>query len=234
MVTTDTDLLSDFREQYTFSPTILTLTFSNDSSNKHQRCLDKSPRKTNFYQEEKRPTTSRMADFDVRNSNIHDSLLSSSSYTWHRRPNRVEEIAPAPDLVYRYSHMEEPKTKKSTPMHSRSRSGSSTSRSLSAHSPRSPQRSHRSPTPSSPRKYPQQYNSIYEYILQSIKDIEQNRNLKQEKFSTLIKRPQNDDIILQRALSARKHVTTKIYKKDLQNAKDMMYNATQSDEQTYL
>lgn len=208
----DIDSTSDFRKKHALSSNALLLTLPDDSSTKNKQSHANHHIELHSHQQEKYQTTPRLVDLHV-----DDSLL--LSYNWQRQSDKVEQLAPAPDIAYRYTYLEKAKRKKSAPMTSVHRFSSSSSRSSSAHSQHSEQQSPRLRTArssssnisdSSERKYPQQYRTVYEYILQSLRDIERRRNLKQEQFPTRIKRPLNDDVVLQRVLSAKKYSATPI------------------------
>jgi hypothetical protein len=220
----DINSTSDFRKKHALSSNALLLTLPDDSSTKNKQCQANPHIELHSHQQEKYQTT----------PHVDDSLL--LSYTWQRQSDKVEQLTPAPDIAYRFTYLEKAKRKKTAPMTSVYRFSSSNSRSSSAHSQRSEQQQQSSrlttarsssynTSDSSERNYPQQYRTVYEYILQSLRDIERRRNLKQEQFPTRIKRPLNDDVVLQRVLSAKKYSATptkpiSISKNDFRNTQN--------------
>ena len=64
------------------------------------------------------------------------------------------------------------------------------------------------PSESSQKKsFSHQYHNIYDYIRNSIRQIERQRNLKQQNITSRVQRPQNEDSTFRRVLADRKITT---------------------------
>ncbi|CAF0878638.1 unnamed protein product [Rotaria sordida] len=248
MAATDIDLTLYFRKKHTPPPSVLLLKLPhNNSPTKDQQLRSNPSVELRSRQQKKRLATAPTFRVHVNNSDSRDSSISPSG--WQRHSDKIAQIAPAPDVVYRNTHMEEPKREKSATNNSDYRSHISTSRSPSPRSQHSQHSQQQQQLPrlktassssyntsnSSQRKYHYQYRTVYDYIRQSIKQIERQRNLKQQNFSARIKRPQNDDIVLRRVLGEKKNSTTSnissTFKNDIRNPENFLNYVNHSREQ---
>jgi hypothetical protein len=231
MATVDTDLTLVFRKKHTPPPSVLLLTVPNDKTQKEQQHRVSPTIELRSRQQKTRQIPPHTANLNVNHSEIHDS----SSYAWQRYSDRLAQIIPAPDVAYRNTYLEETKKDRistiNTDYHSRSPSPRS-QQSL----PRLKTASVSSQNTSNSLKknpYPQ-YRSVYDYIRQSIKQIERQRNLKQN-FASRVKRPQNDDDVLRRVLSDKRtsaqSKNSSILKTDLQNPQSLVNYMNHSREQ---
>ena len=220
----DMNTNENLRDKHSFSPRIFSPIFPNEQIISNQRSSRSPSAKMRSTQQ--RPLTSRTNRSNVNTFTQHKPTL--LSYTWLRKSERIDPIVPAPDLIYRYAYLEGPKRKKTAPM---SRSFSSPKWSTEQTLLRSTMTL--SPSPSSPRQSP----SIYNYILHSFRENDRQRNSKEERFSACIKRPLNDDVVLQRALSPRRCSTPRqkllSSKEDFRSTQTMDAYITQSADQTY-
>ena len=220
MTTADIDLTLHFRKKRTPPPSVLILRLPNDKTPKAQQRRISPTVELRSRQQKTHQATSNINVLHINNSDVHES--SASSYGWQRHTDKINQVAPAPDVAYKNTYLDEPKREKSAVINADYRSRLSNSRSPSPRSQHSQQQLSRLKTAStashntsnsSQRKQYQQYRTVYDYIRQSIKEIDRQRNLKQQNFSTRIKRPQNDDVILRRVLGEKKSpITPKIYK----------------------
>jgi hypothetical protein len=221
MTTADIDLTLHFRKKYTPPPSVLqakALAHEHSAKDRPHRVspsLERRSRPPKY-----RHATAHTVTVQVNNLDLHETSI--SSYGWQRHSDKASQLLPAPDVVYRNTYMEAPKQEKSATQTSDSRSRVSSPRSLSPrsqHSQPPPQpfprlktastASQRTVESSSTRKYDHhQYNSVYDYIRDSIRQIERQRNLKQKYFATRIKRPQNEDTTLRQALREKKNSAT--------------------------
>ncbi|UJR33820.1 hypothetical protein I4U23_021244 [Adineta vaga] len=221
LTTTDTDNLAEFREKHAFSPNILSLTFPNENFTNNQQLSHSPSAKLHFHRQQRRPMTSYTVRSNSNTYNLQNSTL--LSYTWLRKYERVDPIVPAPDLLYRYSHLEAPKRKKTTPM---SHSFSFSTRPISQPPVR----------PKTAISLSRQSPSVYDSILHSFRETQRERYRKQENFPTHIKRPLNNDIILQRALSPKRYPTCVKQilssKEDFRHIQTMNTYITQSIDET--
>lgn len=222
MATNDIDLTLFFRKKHTPPPSVLLVAAPNDKTHK-----DDQPRATptgeiRSRQQKVRLATPHTATVNVNYSEVHDT--STSSYAWQRHSDKLTQIIPAPDVAYRNTYLDKSSTVSSD---YRSRSPSPRSQQSQPPLPRLKTASVSSQdTSNSLKKTPYaQYRTIYDYIRQSIKQIERQRNFKQN-FSSRIKRPQNDDDVLRRALGdKRTSAASKNYplsKPDLRNADSLV------------
>ena len=217
MNTADIDLTLHFRRKHTPPPSVLQ---ARPAVHGHS-AKDRPHRVSPSVERRSRPAKYRHATahtVTVQVNNLDLNETSISSYGWQRHSEKATHLLPAPDVVYRNTYMEGPKREKSATGTSDARSHVSSPRSLSPrsqHSQQPPQPLPRLKTAStgsqltsepSSRKYDHsQYNSVYDYIRDSIRQIERQRNLKQKYFATRIKRPQNDDSTLRHALGQKKN-----------------------------
>lgn len=216
MATVDVDLALNLRKKYTPPPSALQTRRIHEASAKERThraspVFERSARPNRY-----RQATAPTASFQVSSHDFNDGSL--SSYGWQRYSDKISQLAPAPDIVYRNTYLDGSKREKSATLTNDSRSRLSSPRSSSPQSQQSQQRLQPFPrlstassssmrtVDSSQRKYDhQQYNTVYDYIRDSIRQIERQRNLRQQYFSTRIKRPQNDDNVLRRALREKKN-----------------------------
>ncbi|CAF1205180.1 unnamed protein product [Adineta steineri] len=128
----------------------------------------------------------------------HD--ITSPSFGWRRYSDKTIQLNPAPDIAYRNTYLEGIQREKSDinnneQIHSRSSTPYLKVQNLY---------SYHLPSELSQQKYhSQQQHTVYDYIRDSIRQYEQQRNLKRN-MSLHIKRPQNEDNTLQHILSKRK------------------------------
>ncbi|CAF2330841.1 unnamed protein product [Rotaria sp. Silwood2] len=247
MAAADIDLTLYFRKKYTPPPSALLLKLpSNNSPTKDQQPRSNPSIELRSRQQKKRLATAHTVGVHFHNSDSRDSSVSPPG--WQRHSDKIGHVAPAPDVAYRNTYMEETKREKSATINSDYRSHISSSRSPSPRSQHSQQQQHQQQLPrlktassssyntsdSSQRRY-HEYRTVYDYIRQSIKQIERQRNLKQQNFSARIKRPQNDDIILRRALGEKKNsATSKIssaFKNDIRSPQNFLNYVNHSREQ---
>jgi len=212
MATPDIDLTLYFRKKHTPPPSVLLLTVPNDKPNKDQQFHGSPFIEFRSHQQKKRLATAHATGLHTNSSDTHDSSI--SSYGWQRHSDKITQIIPAPDVAYRNTYLEETKQEKLVTNNTDYRSRLSFSRSPSPRNQQSqPQQLPRLKTTSSSlyqssdtsqRKSYQQCRTVYDYVRESIKQMERQRNLKQKNFSTRIKRPQNDDAVLRRVLGEKK------------------------------
>ncbi|CAF0746583.1 unnamed protein product [Adineta ricciae] len=216
----DINTIDDLRDKHSFSPRIFSPIFPNEQIISNQQS-SRSPSAKIRSTQQRPPLTSRTDRSNLNTFIQHKSTL--LSYTWLRKSERVDPITPAPDLIYRYAYLEGPKRKKTAPM----------SRSFSSPVWSTQQTLLRPTTTLSPRQSP----SIYNYILHSFRENDRQRNSKEERFSACIKRPLNDDVILQRALSPKRCSTPRqkllSSKEDFRSTQTMDTYVTQSMDQTF-
>lgn len=247
MAAPDSDLTLYFRKKYTPPPSVLLLKLpSNNNSNKTQQHRTSPSVELRSRQQKKPQTTPHTVRFNVSSSDTRE--LSLSPYGWQRHSDKVGQITPAPDVAYKYTYMDETKNEKSTSNNNEHHSCLSNSRSPSPRSQHSQQQQHQQlprlktassssyhSTDSSQRKYYHQYRTVYDYIRQSIKQIERQRDLKQQNFSARVKRPQNEDAVLRRVLGDKKgsasSKVSSISKNDLRNPQNLLNYINHSREQ---
>ena len=233
MTTTDIDLTLHFRKKYTPPPSALQARAvihehsSKDRPHRVSPSLERRSRPPKY-----RHATAHTVTAQVNNLDLHETSI--SSYGWQRHSEKASLLLPAPDVVYRNTYMETPKREKSATVTNDSRSHLSSPRSMSPrsqHSQQPPQpfprlktastASQRTLEPSTARRYDHhQYNSVYDYIRDSIRQIERQRNLKQKYFATRVKRPQNDDSTLRQALREKKNSAVGSSRKSSSGFKD--------------
>lgn len=219
MATVDVDLALNLRKKYTPPPSALQTrrlhgTSAKDRVHQASPVLERSARPMKYRQATAHTTSLQTSSYDFNEASI-------SSYGWQRYSDKMAQLPPAPDIVYRNTYLDGTKREKSATLTNDSRSRLSSPRSLSPQSQQSQQRSQpfqrvstasssSIPTAdSSQRRYDHhQYNSVYDYIRDSIRQIERQRSLQQQYFTTRIKRPQNDDNVLRRALREKKNSAT--------------------------
>jgi hypothetical protein len=244
MATADIDLTLYFRKKRTPPPSVLLLALASDKVYKDRQHHVSPTVELRSRQQKKRQTTSHNTVSNANNSDNHES---SSLYGWQRHSDKIGHITAAPDVVYRNTYMEESKREKSATTIGDYRSHISTSRSPSPRSQQSlhqPQQIPRLKTASSASHHTSdssqhksyyQYRTVYDYIRESIKQIERQRNLKQPNFSSRVKRPQNDDSVLRRALAEKKTAATSKYssisRNDLRNPQSLVNYINHSREQ---
>ena len=132
---------------------------------------------------EQKPQIPRIIGCHVNNLDLHDTS------TWQRSSDKRGRLSPAPDIAYRLTYLEEPRRAKSA--RTRSRFSQSFSYFSSQEQPS---------------------RTVYEPLLRSIRQNEQQRHLQEPSLSCLrIQRPQNDDSTLRRVLKERKSFATTTY-----------------------
>jgi len=125
----------------------------------------------------------------VSNFDIHDT-----SFGWQRHSDKIARISPAPDMVYRNTYLEEIKPDRNI-KHRRSSSAHLTSNNSFSYSPSESLQE---------KNDNQQHRTVYDYIRESIRQIEQQRKLKQQNLSFRVQRPQNEDSTFRRVLGEKK------------------------------
>ena len=181
MSTADMDVKLYFRRKHTPPLSVLLLSAPVDKSRYYSTHLRSHQQKTRH--------PPQMVGLHVNNLDIHDT-----SPGWQRYSNKSVQVPSAPDVAYRNTYLEEPKREKSGSYRSRSPSPSLKLNNSFSFAP-------------AERHHSNQYRTIYDYIRDSIRQIEQQRNLKQQNISSRVKRPQNEDSTLRRVLGDRKPST---------------------------
>lgn len=245
MATTDIDLTLYFKKKRTPPPSVLLLAVPNEKTTKDQASPTSPTAELRSRQQKKRQITPHTVGAPANHADNQESL-SLSSYGWHRHSDKAAQIAPAPDVAYRNTYLEESRKDRSINGSSDYLSRSSVSRSPSPRSQHSlPQpltrlktanitSSNSTTSDSSPKRPYHQYRTVYDYIRESIKQIERQRNLKQN-FSTRVKRPQNDDAVLRRVLGEKKNSSiskrSTFSRNDLRNPQSLVNYVNHSREQ---
>jgi len=137
-----------------------------------------------------------MVGLHVSNLDLHDT--SSSSFGWQQYSHKNPRISLAPDIVYRNTYLGEKKQEKSDRNNKQEHLPSlrlKVSNSFSSIPSEPLTRKHYTHPP---------YQTIYDYIRESIRQIERQRNLKKENFSFRIRRPLNENTTLRRVLGEKK------------------------------
>ena len=248
MATGDLDLTLYFRKKRTPPPSVLLLAVPTDKMPK-DRIQSVSPKtELRSRQQKNRLATPHNTNSHGLNFDMHDSSLGGSG--WQRHSDKIAQISAAPDVAYRNTYLDETKRQKSASASTEYRSTNSFSRSPSPRSQHSQQPQQQQQlqlnarlktassssyhtSDSSQRNSYQKYRTVYDYIRESIKQIERQRNLKQT-FSARVKRPQNDDVTLRRVLADRKSSSKfpSINKKaDLRNPQSLVNYINHSREQ---
>lgn len=236
MATADIDLTLFIRRKHTPPPSALLLTVPNDKTQREQQHRVSPATELRSRQQKYRQITPHTVALNVNHSEIHDS---SSTYGWQRHSDKLAQIAPAPDVAYRNTYLEESKKDKSLIVNTDYLSRSPSPRSQQSQQQQLPRLktasvSSQNTSDSSKRKSYPQYRTVYDYIRQSIKQIERQRNLKQN-FSSRVKRPQNDDDVLRRALGEKRTSATSksssIFKNDLRNPQSLVNYMNHSRDQ---
>jgi hypothetical protein len=187
----DGDMKLCLHRKHRSSPGVLLLRVPNNKDRYYRHHLTNDHRVA--YQQNKLQPP-HMIGLNVNNLDIHDT--SNSSFSWQRYSDKIGQISPAPDMLYRNTYLEETKGEKSN-RNNKHRSSSPRLKLNNSFSYFS--------TESSQQKYDiHQYRTIYDYIRDSIRQVEQQRNAKQENFSFRIKRPQNEDGTFRRVLGEKK------------------------------
>ena len=208
----DIDLTLYFRKKRTPPPSVLLLSVPNEKTSKDQRNRTSPTVELRSRLTKRRQITPHTVGASGNHLDNQESL-SVSSYGWQRHSDKATHVVPAPDVAYRNTYLEDSRKDKLNSANADYLSRSSVSRSPSPRSQHSqPQSLPRLKTAnipsnhtsdSSPRRPQHQHRTVYDYIRESIKQIERQRNLKQN-FSTRVKRPQNDDAVLRRVLGEKK------------------------------
>lgn len=148
---------------------------------------DHYDRRSRVIHREQKPQIPRIIGCHVNHLDLHDSS------TWQRSSDKIGQMSAAPDVAYRLTYLETPGRAKSAKTRSSSRSRLTQSFSYFPSEEKPPQR-------------------MYDYILQSIRQNEQQRNLQEPSLSCLrVQRPQNEDSTLRRVLKERKSSATTTY-----------------------
>lgn len=246
MAAGDNDLTLYFRKKHTPPPSVLLLTLPDEKGQKDRVESVSPPGELRPRQQKKRQTTPHNSVSHAQNSDTQESSRAASG--WQRHSEKIAQISAAPDVAYRNTYLDDLKRQKSASTNTEHRSHSSYSRSSSPRSQLSQQQQQqpiaRLKTASSSshqtcdsvqRSSYQQYRTVYDYIRDSIKQIERQRNLKQN-FSSCVKRPQNDDVVLRRVLAEKKSSSTSKFasvarRNDLQNTESLVNYINHSREQ---
>jgi hypothetical protein len=232
MATNDIDLTLFFRKKHTPPPSVLLVAAPNEKMPKDDQPRTSPTGELRSRQQKPRQATPHTTSVNVTHLDIHDT---SSSYAWQRHSDKLAQIIQAPDVAYRNTYLDEPKKDKS-PVDYRSTSPSPRSQQSQPPLPRLKTASVSSQNTSNSLKkapYPQ-YRTIYDYIRQSIRQIERQRNFKQN-FTSRVKRPQNDDDVLRRVLGDKRtsaaSKTSSLLKPDLRNPESLVNYMNHSREQ---
>jgi hypothetical protein len=133
---------------------------------------------------------------------IVDNRLTTSNTGWQQFSSRTPHIVPAPDVVYRNTYMKAIKRDQSSTLTNDVHAHLVRSCALSTVSQRKSPKSYRHQTNelSSRHVVRHQCQTVYDCIRHSIRQIEQQRQVRESYDSQRIERPQNHDSVLHRAL----------------------------------
>jgi hypothetical protein len=198
MSMTTPDLKLYVRRKHTPPPSVLLLTHEVSNTDQHH-CINHSVEFHSHRSNSRHPPS--MIGLHVNNLDIHDT--SSSSFGWQRHSDKIGQMIPAPDVAYRYTYMEEMKREKLDTNNGYHRSYSRSPSPRNQLSPRSKITTSSSSSRTSESSH-QKYRTVYDYIRDSIRQIERQRNSRHQNISSRIKRPQNTDSTLQRVLGEKK------------------------------
>ncbi|CAF0998433.1 unnamed protein product [Adineta ricciae] len=134
------------------------------------------------------PHSHRTSSTNLRSRHLKSHESKTSSYTWRRYSEKMAQINSAPDVAYRNTYLKNDKSDIHVPQY-HSRSPSSPSMKFNCFP------SERS-----------QSNTIYDYIRDSIRQIEHQRQSKRD-LSLNVKRPQNSDDTFRQLLARRRSST---------------------------
>lgn len=190
----DVDMKLYFRRKRTPPPSVILLRVLNKNDHHYRNALTNNYRS---HQQTKRHPP-HMVGLHVNNLDVHDT--STSSFGWQRHSEKVSQIIPAPDIVYRNTYLEGKKQEKSNTNNKHYSSSSPPLKLNNSFANSSSESSTSSPS----QINPYQHRTIYDYIRQSIRQIEQQRNLKQQNLSFRVPRPQNEDSTFRRVLGEKR------------------------------
>ncbi|CAF0726845.1 unnamed protein product [Didymodactylos carnosus] len=215
-----TDIMIYYKKKHTPPPSVLLLTVPSDTMSRQKHLHDDLRSRNRLLRRQARQPPATTLDIQPKhNTDVENYLSNAQTYNWQRQEAKASVINMAADIVYKNTYMND-----SDPRSKSSASGDRSPRRSNDVSafPRlktAPNNLSKFITPSS-KPVPVltrgntsdsfhsdrvQYRTIYDYIRESIRSVVQQRNLKQYNFSTRIKRPQNEDIFLRRALDKRNH-----------------------------
>ena len=191
------DLTLNFRKRDSPSSSHLLFKLPSGSftDDQHRPISPSAGWRSSHHQQKTHQPTSRSIDVSVRKLDLHNA--SCSSHDWQRYSDRRGLLTPAPDVAYRNTYLEPLQrtgsARTQSDGHARLASASS---SCSSHSQQQRQQAPRLPTSrsssfkafnSSQRKHDHfHYSTIYEYIRESIRQIEQQRQLRPQYFSSVV------------------------------------------------
>lgn len=172
----DVDLTLLVRRRHSPPPSVLLVTLPSQTlnSDRRQPLSPAAQQRTDVEKHQRRVAPPAFVGFQV-----HEPLT-SSSLSWQRHSEKIAQLTAAPDVAYRNTYLDADK-----------RETSDKRRSPSSHVLHSARRSMASPSP----PY-----SVYDYIRQ----VEQQRKIKQANLTGRVQRPQNEDCTLRRILAEKK------------------------------
>ena len=231
MSTADADMTLYFRKKHTPPPSVLLSQAPNDKDHYHH--INPSIEHRSRQKKNHQPLP-HMIGLHVNNLDLHDT--STSSVNWQRYSDKIGQLNPAPDVAYRYTYLEELKREKSNVNNGHYRSPSPSPRTQPSPRLKSNTSFSYIPSETSPKKhYLHQYHTIYDYIRDSIRQMERQRNLRQQNISSRVQRPQNDDSTFRRALGDRKFSTrTSLSRSSSTRATSPSFNNHLKNPQTFV
>ncbi len=212
------DMRLYLRRKHAHAPSVLLLRVPHNKDRHYRNDLTDNHRS----HQQKTHHPPHIVGLHVNNFDIHDT--STSSFGWQRYSDKIGRISPAPDMIYRNTYLEEKKADKSD----RNTKHHSSSPSLKLNNSFS-----YFPSESLQQKNDnQQYRTVYDYIRESIRQIEQQRKLKQQNLSFRVQRPQNEDSTFRRVLGAKTslsrssstttQIQSSLVNNDLKNSKTLV------------
>ena len=198
------DLTLNFRKRDSPSSSHLLFKLPNGSftDDRHHPISPSAGWRSSHHRQRTLRPTSRSIDVSVRKLDLHNA--SCSSHDWQRYADRRGHLTPAPDVAYRNTYLEPLQrtgsARTQSDGHARlvSASSSCSSHSQQRHQQQAPRlQTSRSSSfkafNSSQQKHDHfHYSTIYEYIRESIRQIEQQRQLRPHYFSNDVKRANSD------------------------------------------
>lgn len=180
---------------------VLLLTIPNED-NRH---INFSKGESNY--QSKKPQIPHIIGLHVKNLDLHDT--SYLSYGWQRYSNKTRRVNLAPDVAYRNTYLRNTKQEENNKNYENNHD---------YHSKLSNQKQKTS-----------KYSTIYDYLRASFQDIEHSRNSTQQNLSPRVKRPQNDDSILRRALADKRSLIKTSISRSSSNTRQSMSSAFNDD-----
>ena len=194
---TNIDVALIFRKKSSAPPSVLVINLPN-------QFIDNQCKQLQNQQDKQRRSLLKQRKKQIINFNdkLSDCDYHSikSRQTWQRYSEKIHQINPAPDILYRKTYFDQYENESFQLNHSRS---------TSPNSFKSIQTKSKSSFNSS---------TIYDQIRQTIRHIEKQRNMKQQNLSLKIKRPLNEDSILRRLLPERKSTISQMISTTFNNS----------------